>query len=184
MTYNWIFQNLTSKSINAEKLGFTSVQPNYPNVFNWTTKSEVTFNTNEEGPLIITFSRPVKISKYRILMRYNRRFPKGWDISVSYAGTKFKTIDSRTEDFCLKSFKSDANGDTNCAEETDRMFDIPRVTIRKIMLNLTIPGSCNTYDLHICAFDVYGTTDITMQCSCRCKKRSYTNLILVCLINY
>ena len=180
MTNNWIFKGFTSKSINIREIGFAIVQPNYPNIFNWTTENAVTFNTNTGGPLIITFNKSILISKYRILTRRGLRFPKGWNISVSYDGSDFTTIDSRTEDLCKTNWTN--GGDIDCGELTDRIFSIPRMTIKKIMLNLTIPGSCNTYDLHICAFDVYGTTNINEQCTCRYLRKQYTHIVFVCFI--
>ena len=183
MTYKWIFKSLTSKSINAGETGFASVQPNYPDIFNWTIMNKISYNTIANGPLIITFNKPVLISKYRILTKKGLRYPKGWNISVSYDEEKFNTVDARIEDLCKVSDSND--GRIDCGETTDRKFTIPKMTIRKIMLNLTIPGSCNTYDLHICAFDVYGTTKINEQCTCKCKRKSYTCFVVVFfVINY
>ena len=179
MTNSWIFKSLTSRSINAGETGFASVRPNYPNVFNWTTRNTITYNTKYEGPLIISFNKSILVSKYRILTSRDFRFPKGWNISVSYDGSDFTTIDSRIEDLCKVTHIREG-GNIDCGELTDRIFSIPRMTIKKIMLNLTIPGSCNTYDLHINAFDVYGTTNINEQCTCRYMRKSYLHLAFVC----
>ena len=181
MTNSWIFKSFTSRSINAGETGFASVQPNYPNIFNWTTANEITYDTKTEGPLIISFNKPILVSKYRILSRRDLRFPKGWNISVSFDGSDFTTIDSRTEDLC-KTNITYSDKRIECGELTDRIFLIPRMTIKKIMLNLTIPGSCNTYDLHICAFDVYGTTNINEQFTYRYTRKLYMHLAFVCSI--
>ena len=173
MSYSWIFKGFTSKSINVIETGFASVEPQVgsaTNILEWSTNKYISINTLTDGPMIITFKDPVIISKYRILTRRMLRFPKGWDISVSYDGSSFTTIDSRIEDLCTTVIVySDEYFD--CGELTDRIFSIPKMTIKKIMLNLTIPGSCNTYDLHICAFDVYGTTNINEQYSCKYKRK-------------
>ena len=182
MTNNWIFKSFTSKSLNAGEIGFASVQPNYPNIFNWTTNNEVKYNTSAEGPLTITFKRPILVSKYRMLLRRSLRFPRGWNISVSYDEIGFTTIDTRAEDFCRKNYTDSNNGNVDCGELTDRTFSFPRMTIKKIKLILTVPNSCNNYDLHINAFDVYGTTNIKGQCTCKCKRKPHIMLVFVCLI--
>lgn len=138
MSYNWIFKSLTSKSINAGEAGFASVQPNYPNIFEWTTDNQVTFDTVAEGPLIITFNRPVIISKYRLLSRRGLRYMKGWNISISYDGTSFMTIDTKNEDLCKIS--TSEYGLIDCGELTDRIFPVPKMTIAKIKLSLTVPN--------------------------------------------
>lgn len=180
MPYKWIFKSLTDNSINAGDVGFASVQPNFPNIFNWTTKNTVTYDTNVDGPLVIAFNKPVLISKYRILTRAGLRFPKGWNISVSFDEANFNTIDAKIEDLCKNTMINGKKID--CGETTDRIFAIPRMTIRKIKLILTVPDSCGTYGLHICAFDVYGTTDINEYCTCKCKRTPYTCLVFVFFI--
>ena len=171
MSYSWIFKGFTSKSINVIETGFASVEPHVfdaTNLLEWSSNTRVTINTLTDGPMIITFKDRVIISKYRMLTKRSLRFPKGWDISVSYDGSSFATIDSRIEDLCTSIlFYSDNYID--CGELTDRIFSIPKMMIKKIMLNITIPGSCKTYDFHICSFDVYGTTNIKEQCSCNIK---------------
>ena len=182
MSYNWIFKSLTSKSINAGEAGFASVQPNYPNIFEWTTDNQVTFDTVAEGPLIITFNRPIIISKYRLLSRRGLRYMKGWNISISYDGTSFMTIDTKNEDLCKTSY--DNNGGLDCGEFTDRMFPVPKMTIAKIKLSLSVPNSRGTYDLHINAFDVYGSTAINKQYSCKQQRKSiFYFAIFTTLIN-
>ena len=166
MANNWIFKSLTSKSINAGEIGFASVQPNYPNIFNWTTDNQVAYDTHISGPLIITFSKPILISKYRILTKKGLRYPKGWSISVSYDENNFMIIDTKNED-----------GIVDCGELTDRKFSVPTMTIRKIKIILTTPNSCSTYDLHICAFDIFGTTEINKHCSFN-RQRKYISHIL------
>ena len=187
MRFNWIFKSFTSRSINVTETGFASVEPpgiNKPstNVFEWTVDNGIGIDMKTEGPLIITFNKPILISKYRILVKNGRRYMKGWNISISNDGLDFITIDSKSEDFC-KTFAIGNNGDIDCGEITDRIFSIPTMTIKKIKLSLTVPNSCSTYEIHINAFDVFGTTKTNeFYYSCRqCRIPSF--LILLYNIN-
>ena len=185
MTFTWIFKDRYERSIDVVSSGFASIQPIGPAgslsvyAFQWTIDNRIAINAATDGPMIITFKNPVVISSYRILTKLGLRYMKGWNISVSSNGNKFDVIDARKENLCDK--EASATGGTDCGETTDKIYNIPTVKARKIKLEPTVLGSFNTYDIHICAFDVFGTTKGDyLQHSCNISMKS--NFFSICFI--
>lgn len=176
MQKSWIFKDYYDKSINVVETGIASIQPSSStNVFKWTIDNYVTIDVSSEGPMIITFSEVVLISNYRILSRHGLRYFNGWNFSVSKDGNQFNVIDSKNEQFC------DKKDGYECGETTDKIFPIRTVRARKIKIEPTVPDSRNSYSIHICAFDVYGTTKMN-NFDHSCKRMNERHLSLYLLI--
>ena len=151
----------TYKCINALTEGIISVENNktldtapIEYLFDWSDSNNmISIHNNEPHGIIITFQKPVIISKYQIQYYQNVRFMTGWDIDISNYGDSFSSIDHKNEDFCFNKVAT-GNG-YDCAEKTTRTFSVPISSARKIKLWMSKPDPFGTYWLSPSHIDFY-----------------------------
>ena len=189
MGLKWIIKGLYDKGIDVIEKGILSVSPNATktysnNIFKWDKTSNSVIYEETHGPLIITFTKPVTFSRYKIQIKAGNRYMRGWNLSVSYDNISFTVIDTRNENFCAVNITYDNNPAIDCGELTTKTFYVPLTTAKAIKLCSTTKDSSGTYALHFVGFDIFATQsqgELLDQSKCK-TTHSMKTIVLITLL--